>query len=64
LRVELLIHMFLSMKVVYVPVKLFVGATSVVPTHSGERVHGSLGPLYGEVADRESLRCHPSLQRM
>lgn len=58
LRVELLIHMFQSMKVVYVPVTLFVGTASVVPTHSGERDHGSLGTLYGEVVARQSLWCH------
>lgn len=49
------------MKAVYVPVLLFVGTTSMVPTHFGERIHRGLGPLYGEVMGRESLWCHPSV---
>lgn len=36
-------HIFQSIEVVYIPILLFVGAASVVPTKSGEKVHGNPG---------------------
>lgn len=57
-------HIFQSIEVVYIPILLFVGAASVVPTESGEKVQGSLGTLGGKVAARERLQATNSLPKM
>lgn len=68
-------HIFQSIEVVYIPVLLFVGAASVVPTKSGEKVHRSPGwygggqrkagghRLPSEDVDHGALNClHPQLR--